>query len=357
MQEQKVFHIPEYLDCPAFLVENDIIVHVNTAAQHRQIAVGTNILDLICTGSQEYGAFQSGKLFLRLNICNIKYQASVTVHENAHLFCLLSDYESTELQALALAGSFLRRSLHEVLNGVKALGCDLPDDTPSDVYESIGQINHGLYQMMRTVGNMTDAVNFPQHRISQFEYKNVKNIFDSLAAQLQDRSDQLNRVFQYTGLSQPVYTMLDKQALERAFYNMVSNAIKFSPKDSIIQIRVAVKNGRLYITVKNSCAPNSIPVVRFFDRYLREPGIEDARYGIGLGLTLIRTIAAAHRGTVLMEPGDGKEISVSMTLAIQNDTTSVIMSPFAPRVQYNNRFDTELVELSDLLPSANYKEL
>ena len=91
-----------------------------------------------------------------------------------------------------------------------------------------------------------------------------------------------------------------------------------------------------------------------FHRYLRQPGIEDSRWGLGLGMVLIRSAAASHGGTVLIDSPTGAGTRVTMTLAIRQRTEAALRSPIL-RVDYAGERDHGLIELSDSLPAALYE--
>ena len=90
-----------------------------------------------------------------------------------------------------------------------------------------------------------------------------------------------------------------------------------------------------------------------FRRYLRQPGIEDSRYGLGLGLAIVRTAAANHGGTVLITPSKEGGSRITMTLAIRQTEDTSLHSPLL-RPDYTGGFDHALVELSDCLGPDHY---
>ena len=90
-------------------------------------------------------------------------------------------------------------------------------------------------------------------------------------------------------------------------------------------------------------------------RYLRQPGIEDSRFGIGLGMVLIRSTAALHGGTVLIDQPQGSGTRITMTLAIRQNTGGQLRSPML-RVDYSGERDHGLLELSESLPAFLYEK-
>ena len=351
---------PEILDLvgnAAFIVKDRIITHANNAAQQRQVLTGANIREYICVGSQEYDSFHSGKLYLQLNITGIFYTACVTSYKESHLFTILSNYDSNELQALALAATHLKGPLQNILSGVSQLSKDLPNSENSANKEAVAQISKNLYRLIRAVGNMTDASSAPANRIRQFVYGDITQAFKEWVDKIKVRLTSINRTLSFSGLSKPIYTMFDGHSVERALYNLISNAVKFSPEYSEIMLKVSSVGNRLYITVENNCLTSPIRATQFFDHYLREPGIEEDRFGIGLGLSVVRNIALAHHGTLLITHKENNVISSSITLAITDNSTNVLKSPINIKVDYSGGLDLSFVELSDVLLDHAYEEL
>ena len=91
-----------------------------------------------------------------------------------------------------------------------------------------------------------------------------------------------------------------------------------------------------------------------FSRYLRQPALEDSRYGIGLGMVLIRTAAANHGGAVLIDQPEGTGTRITMTLSIRQSKETVLRSNIL-RVDYAGERDHGLIELSDCLPAELYE--
>ncbi len=81
--------------------------------------------------------------------------------------------------------------------------------------------------------------------------------------------------------------------------------------------------------------------------------MEDGRYGIGLGLVLIRAAAALHGGTVLVDHPAGTGTRITMTLAIRPVTGKELRSPML-KVDYAGERDHGLLELADILPVTLY---
>jgi len=344
------------LTSAAFLVKDHKITHVNDSAQACNIKVGVDVRDLICTGMLEYESCTPGVLYLELLIDGKRCAAGVTAEDDHKLFYLLPQYDSEELKAMSLAGYQLLKPLQDSINQIRLLRYRVSklDDKDAQSLSTAG-LNHSLYQLMRDINNMIDASRFSPYRAQLFNYGDLTEVFNNMEQRLNQLSAHLNRQFQYTGLNTPVYSMFDAQALERAFYNMVSNAVKFSPEDSLITVKITTAERRILITVTNECLEGSLPLSQYFNRYRRIPTPETSNFGIGLGTTVIRTIAAAHNGTLYIHAEKNNRVSVTMTVGIQPNTESTLHSKNFHMV-YCGGFDTALLELSDILPNSMYED-
>ena len=347
---EMVDHIPH----PAFCVKEGIIFKANPAAQSRFIQPGMAISDLLETGSEEYAAFQQGTLYLTLSHCGQSTGACITKTSDFDLFQLEQDNDSIELRAMALAARELREPLASVMVTADRLFpvSGLSEDPA--VTEQVARINRGLYQMLRVIGNMSDASHYVTASTARQEVRDVTalvaEIFGKAADTVSHGGIQLN----YQGHPEAVYSLVDAEKLERAILNIISNALKFAPKGSTIEASLVKRKQKFHLTVQNSGTGIAQQVrSSMFTRYTREPGLEDGRFGIGLGMVLVRSAAALHGGTVLVDEPQENTTRITMTLSIRNRTDSQVRSPIFS-IDYAGERDHCLLEFSESLPAELY---
>ena len=110
----------------------------------------------------------------------------------------------------------------------------------------------------------------------------------------------------------------DRDLLTQVLQNLVSNAIKYNLPQGWIQIQAQRQASTILVTISN--ASSDIPASdrpRIFDRFHR---VDRARTrqveGIGLGLSLAREIARAHKGNLILNPQTPGETSFTLSLPI-----------------------------------------
>ena len=348
-QKEVFFAMLDQLDRPAFFVKDGRILRVNAAAEALLVDPDTPIKPLLATGLQEYPAFQGGCLHLRLRIAGGTHGATVTRVGDRDMFALDAAEDGAELQAMALAAQELRQPLASVMTVADRLFPVAGTDPDPALQDQIARINRGLFQMLRIIGNMSDAYRYSIDASTSMQTQDAAALIEELFAASAALVEHAGVQLEYSGPRESIYW----EKLERAISNIISNAVKFSPKGSRVTAKLTRRGNMLYLTVQDGgegVAENLRG--RVYDRFQRSPGIEDGRYGIGLGMVLIRAAAAIHGGTVLMEQSDGNRIT--LTIAIRQSKETFVRTN-RMLVDYAGEWDHKLIELSDVLPAEVYR--
>jgi CheY-like chemotaxis protein/anti-sigma regulatory factor (Ser/Thr protein kinase) len=111
----------------------------------------------------------------------------------------------------------------------------------------------------------------------------------------------------------------DPDRLQQVVWNLLMNAVKFTPRDGRIQLSLQRVNSHLEIVVSDTGAgirPDLLPVI--FDRFKQgESGSTRAQGGLGIGLALVRHLVELHGGSVTAESeGEGKGATFRVKLPL-----------------------------------------
>lgn len=347
--ETNMEYILDLMDRPAFCVDGGVIKAANRSALARTVSIGTPVAPLISIGLEEYRNFTSGCLYLTLSIGGHSSGATVTRLGDMDVFTLDGDDAAAELRAYALAAQQLRKPLSQALSISDQFFPELAEHKDPQVNRQLARMNRSLHQMLRLVGNMSDArtAGFAQMEILELTSV-VQEIMDHAANLAQSTGVEIS----FVNHPRPVYSLADSQKLERAIYNLLSNAMKYSAPGGKIEASLKCRGMILYFTVTNAGdSSGSSLSAGMFNRFLREPGIEDSRSGLGLGYALVRSIAAAHHGTLLVDQSGG---STRATLSLPIRQESGILRSPTVSIDYAGERDHGLIELSEHLPPALY---
>jgi two-component system, OmpR family, heavy metal sensor histidine kinase CusS len=121
-----------------------------------------------------------------------------------------------------------------------------------------------------------------------------------------------------TNITNELWVQGDRDLLIQVLQNLFSNAIKYNLTNGWIQIHAHQTQTTLYITIANGS--KDIPASersRIFDRFHRgDPARTRKVEGIGLGLSLAREIARAHRGDLTLDSTSSGQTAFTLTLPI-----------------------------------------
>jgi signal transduction histidine kinase len=109
----------------------------------------------------------------------------------------------------------------------------------------------------------------------------------------------------------------DADRLQQVVWNLLTNAIKFTPEGGQILVKLESVNSRVEITVQDSGIGISREFLpHIFDRFRQaDPGTNRVHGGMGLGLSIVRQLVELHGGTVRAESeGEGKGTTFIVSL-------------------------------------------
>jgi len=149
------------------------------------------------------------------------------------------------------------------------------------------------------------------------EEKNLKNLIDTVHQIVQAKADA-KKITIEAFVDDKIIIKIDKHLIEQALVNLIDNAIKYSKKETSIQIAADIKEDELLISVMDHGA--GIPkkhLSRIFERFYRVDKARSRNIGsTGLGLSIVKHIATAHKGRVSVESTIGYGSTFTIYLPI-----------------------------------------
>ena len=144
----------------------------------------------------------------------------------------------------------------------------------------------------------------------------------------------------------------DAEAIRKLLLNLLSNALKFTPKGGSVRVRVKTEGRFVKITVADTGrGMDSDTLAHLFDRFMDGGQNPMPPRGLGLGLPICQRIAQGHGGMIVAQSEEGKGSLFTVSLPAVK----------AGRVQLKDRgsdyaggFNRTLVEMSDALSSEAF---
>jgi PAS domain S-box-containing protein len=173
----------------------------------------------------------------------------------------------------------------------------------------VKKIVTGVENMSRLVNNLLDLGRIEIGVGLQVENVSVLDIIERATGPLQLQAAQKNVVLSVElSKDMPHAVEADQALLQQAFYNLVENAIKYTPEGGRVNVRTASKPDLLIFEVQDSgigIPAEDLP--RLFEKFYRGTQREArAQHGSGLGLAIVQSVAERHGGRVWVQSVVGK---------------------------------------------------
>ena len=144
-------------------------------------------------------------------------------------------------------------------------------------------------------------------------------LIQNAVADLKPLADEKNIALQYQPPPATVPEVFgDRNLVEQVLINLISNAIKYSPKGAWARVSVAQRNGQMAVSVQdNGLGIPKESVSRLFEKFYRVRN-DDRKdiIGTGLGLSLAKQIIEIHGGIISVESEHGEGSTFTFTIPI-----------------------------------------
>ena len=172
-------------------------------------------------------------------------------------------------------------------------------------------VSNEIRRLSRTVVSMLNLskIEAGEVSIAPVRYDVGKQIFDTLLSFEKQINDKNINVEGFEDMGS-VTINADKDLIQQVIYNLVDNAVKFTPENGVISISAKNEEEKTVVSIKNTGAGVSDEEIsRIFERFYK---VDKSRSydvkGVGLGLYIVKTIVNMHNGEITARSENGKYI-------------------------------------------------
>ena len=276
-------------------------------------------------------AVEEGNVDQRIEIVGRDEIAEIASSVNSMLEIIAAEQKimtAAELkdQFLASVSHELRNPLTEVFGWLEMLDAYHGKLEPEMQHQFVRRALHGCQELMHLITNVLEATRLgSQKKANQIEKIDIGQIIQNVLEHLDPREKQH---YQWNiDLIPDLYVLADNQHVRQILRNLISNAIKYSPRGSLITITSQRYTAReserfIHISVKDTgpgIPPEAIP--QLFQRFVRLPRDRNSGVsGSGLGLAICKQLVEAMNGDIWVEStgiaGEGSCFSFILPEAI-----------------------------------------
>jgi PAS domain S-box-containing protein len=279
----------------------------------------------------------------------IAAQASIAM-SNARMFQTLRDREESERAARSeaerlshLKDEFLATLSHELrtpLNAIQGWATLLRtrDAKPEDVERGLETIERNVRAQAQIVNDLLDMsriISGKMHlEVQPLQlHEVINNAIDAVRQSADAKRIRIQMILD-SGIG---LVRGDPNRMQQVLWNLLTNAVKFTPKEGRIQVALERVNSHVEISVEDSgigIRADFLPYV--FDRFRQAESDTTRRYGgLGLGLSIVKSLVELHGGSVRVKSaGENQGTTFIVALPVSHirnrETSSYPREPSTP---------------------------
>lgn len=222
---------------------------------------------------------------------------------------------------LAVLSHELRTPLTPVLMGVSSLRME--KDVPASVREVAEMIERNIKVEARLIEDLLDLTRITRNKVELRRqpmdlHAAVKQALEICQSDFESKKQRLQVVLE----ADRAMVDGDMDRLKQVFWNLLKNAVKFTPESGMITVRSTNQNDRVVVEISDSGV--GIPpeaLVRIFRPFEQAEQSHAQRFGgLGLGLAISKATVEAHGGTIKAR-SLGKNLGATFVVELATLTT------------------------------------
>jgi HAMP domain-containing protein/signal transduction histidine kinase/CheY-like chemotaxis protein len=233
-------------------------------------------------------------------------------------------------QFLAMLSHELRTPLTPVL--ASALALESEPELPQEIQESLQMIRRNVELEARLIDDLLDLTRIDQGKVQlNFEIVDAHKLLQNALEICQPEIDRKHLHCSLNLGGQKVHMRADPARLQQIFWNLINNAVKFTPRNGQITIMTGNDSDqqlRLEIT-DTGMGIEAEALPKIFDAF--EQGGRTQLGGLGLGLAISKTLVEAHHGTITAQSGGRNKGSTFTLVFPTRDRTEAQIAPAVSR--------------------------
>jgi signal transduction histidine kinase len=247
---------------------------------------------------------------------------ALLVHERAATDAFLLTERARSDDAVENRDDFLGMVAHDVRNLLNLVVLSLEllrpgDDEPEPhVAAAADRVRRYVARMNRLIGDLVDVTSIDAGKLA------MAPVEGDAAALVSEATEAFQPAALEKGISLsvavpagPLPAAFDHDRMLQVFANLISNAIKFTPRGGRITLRVEPARGMLRFSISDTGVGIPAPMLEaIFERFWQVG--ESDRRGQGLGLYISKSIVEAHGGRIWAESEVGKGSQLYFTLPV-----------------------------------------
>ena len=205
-----------------------------------------------------------------------------------------------------------------------------------ETFKKLRIIESSTNHLLRLINRLMD---FRKLESNQFQLEaaegNIVKFLKEIFLSFTEHAKDGNYNYQFVSSDKEILVYYDRYKLERVFYNLISNAFKYTEKGGTILVKIKQENEQVIIEVEDSgigIAEEFLDKIfdRFFEIAVHKQAEGTHLKGTGIGLSIAKNLVALHHGEIFVEnvKPQGAKFSVALKLGVNHLSEKEIIKNF-----------------------------
>jgi len=229
----------------------------------------------------------------------------------------LSRQQEDQLAFLAGVAHDLRNPLSALKMSTALADPNRSDGSPERIQKMLVLVRRQVARLDRMVGDLLDSTRIEAGRLElQLEERDARELAHAVVELYQATGP--NHELTLSVPESPVLLRCDGARIEQVLNNLVSNALKYSPAETRVEVTVRQQGEEALLSVADQGIGISAEEQHhLFTPFRRSAGARQHASGAGIGLSVARRIVEAHGGLIEVDsqPGRGSVFRIRLPLA------------------------------------------
>lgn len=207
-----------------------------------------------------------------------------------------------------------------------------------EIKEQLAIVHNNTERMLRLVNQILDFRKIQNKKMKlKLEEFGLGDFISEICANFNKIAVEKGIELSFTDLSANENVWADKDKVEKITYNLLANAIKFTPRGKKVAVTISKNDNNIIVKVSDQgIGVSKEKVKNIFERFVSiDSSNINFQPGTGIGLSLSKELAELHKGELTVESNEGEGATFTVTFKLGwshfgNDTDFVLMDGQMP---------------------------
>ena len=274
------------------------------------------------------------------------------------------EINKTKLQFFTNISHEFRTPLTLILGPLQQILTDYKGS--NKMYKKLLVIESSATHLLQLINRLMD---FRKLESNQFHLEsangNIIKFLQEIYLSFTEYAKDGNYTYTFNSIDEEILVYYDRSKLERVFYNLISNAFRYTPEGGTISIHAKVEDKQLLVEIEdNGVGISEDYIDKIFDRFFEVPlhnkPQENYNKGTGIGLSIANNMVKLHKGSihVMNKNTSGVIFTVKLPLGKEHLEDTEILTDFKIsddlaqyEIQLNKNSSPLKTELSQIVKS------